>query len=785
MFKHNLLLAFRKFKRFKGTFFINLIGLSTGLACTLLIYLWANDELQKDNFFENDSQLFQVMENRVQAQGIWTAQSTSGVMADLLMKEMPEVQYAAHATWVNEGTLSVGENDVRAGGHYTGAEFFNIFSYEILQGDRQKLLADKNSIVISEALAMRLFNTTENVLGRSVIHQHEHEYFVSGIMEVPSNSSLQFDFVLSMEKFKDIIGADNFHWRSTAPFCYVLLKPGTNVDAFNKKIADYVRVKTNNEVTHRTPFIRQYSKAYLYGKYENGVVVGGRITYVKMFSIIAVFILVIACINFMNLSTAKASRRLKEVGIKKAVGAQRKTLVAQYLGESLLLTFTSLIIAVFLVLLLLPKFSIITDKQLTFSLSPQVILVFIGIALFTGIISGSYPSLYLSHFNPATVLKGKVNSSFGELWARKGLVLFQFALSVIFIVSVLVIYKQIEFVQSKNLGYNKDNVIYFGMEGKTRDSRETFLSEIRNIPGIVSASTIAHDMTGHNSGTYGVVWEGKNMEDKTEFENVAVDYDMMETLGMEIVEGRNFLRDFGSDSAAIIFNEAGIKFMGMTDPIGKTVKLWGEDRKIIGVVKDFHFESLHKNIGPLFFRLEPSSTGLYMARIETGKEKETIERLQSFYQKFNPEFTFDFEFLDEQYRSQYAAEQRVSILSRYFAGLAIVISCLGLLGLAAFSAERRLKEIGIRKALGASVTGILYLLTSDFTKIVLVAIVIALPVSYLVVSNWLETFAFRIPLGPWYFVGAGIIALLIAALTVGAQAFKAANINPSKCLRDE
>jgi putative ABC transport system permease protein len=785
MLRHNFLLAFRNFRRFKSTFIINLIGLSSGLACTLIIYLWAKDELEKDNFFQNDSQLFQVMENRVQAHGIWTAQSTSGVMADLMMKEFPEVQYAAHTSWVSESTLSVGASDVRAKGHYTGVEYFNIFSYEILQGDRRKLLTDKNSIVITEDLAMRLFNTTENVLGRGVVHQHDHEYFVSGIMRVPANSSLQFDFVLSLERFKDMIGAHNFNWGSTGPFCYLLLQPGTDVDAFNKKIADYVRVKTNNEVTHRTPFIRSYSKAYLYGKYENGVVVGGRITYVKMFSLIAIVILIIACINFMNLSTARASRRMKEVGIKKAVGAQRKTLIVQYLAESITLTFSSLIIAIILVQLSLSQFNAITDKHLSLTPSLEIIGAFLGIELFTGIVSGSYTSLYLSHFNPAAILKGKVQGKFGEIWARQGLVVFQFSLSVILIVSVLVIYKQLDLLQSKNLGYNKHNVIYFGMEGKTQDSRQTFLSELRNIPGIVNASTIAHDMTGHNSGTYGVVWEGKNMDDKTEFENVAVDYDMIETLGVEVSAGRSFSRDFGSDSTAIIFNEAGIKFMGMTDPLGKTVKLWGEDRKIIGVVKDFHFESLHKNVGPLFFRLEPNNTYLYMARIEAGKEKETIERIRSFYQKFNPEFTFDFNFLDEEYRLQYAAEQRVSVLSRYFAGLAVVISCLGLLGLAAFSAERRLKEIGIRKALGASVIGILYLLTSDFTKIVLVAILVALPLSYLIVSNWLEGFAFRIPLGPLYFVGAGTIALLIAILTVSAQTFKAANVNPSECLRNE
>jgi putative ABC transport system permease protein len=785
LFKHTLVLIYRSFKRFKGTFLINLVGLSTGLACTLLIYLWANDELQKDNFFEKDDQLFQVMENRVQAQGIWTAQSTSGVMAELLVKEMPEVEFSAHTTWSEEVTLSVGENDVRARGNFVGVDYFNIFSYEVIQGDRRKVLADKNSIVISEDLAMKLFNTTENALGKSIIHQRDHEYIVTGIMKIPENSSLQVDFVLSFDRYVEIRGKDNFSWRSTHPFAFVLLKKGTDVDQFNKKIADYVRTKTNNEVTHRTLFVTPYSKAYLYGKYENGVQAGGRITYVKLFSIIAIFILVIACINFMNLSTAKASGRIKEVGIKKAIGAQRKTLVVQYLGESLLLTFISLGFALVLVQLCLPQFNEITEKELSMDLGLNVILFFMGISLFTGIIAGSYPALYLSHFNPAAVLKGKISSGIGEVWARKGLVVFQFALSVIFIVLVLVIYKQIEFVQNKDLGYNRDNVISIKMEGKARENRETFLSEIRNIPGIISASSTGSNLTGHNSGTYGVEWEGKNPEDKTEFENIAVDYDMMETLGVELVDGRAFSRGFASDSSKIIFNEAGIKFMGLTEPVGKTIKLWGEEREIIGVVKDFHFESLHKSVGPLFFRLEPSSTYLFMAKIEAGKEKETIERLQTFYQKFSPDFTLDYKFMDEQYRAQYAAEERISILSRYFAGLAVLISCLGLFGLAAFSAERRLKEIGIRKALGASVSGIIYLLTGDFTKIVFISIVFALPLSYFLTKNWLESFAFKIELEIWYFLGAGIIALFIAGLTVSMQAIKAASVNPSKCLRDE
>jgi putative ABC transport system permease protein len=785
MLKHNLLLAIRNFKRFKGTFFINLIGLSTGLACTLLIYLWASDELQKDNFFKNDSQIFQVMENRVQDYGIWTAQSTSGNMAELLVKEMPEVEHAIHTTRVEEVTLSLGESDVSAKGLFAGVDFFKIFSYDIRQGDRNKVLADKNSIVISEELALRLFQTLDGVIGKGIIHQHDHEYVVSGIVSVPKNSSLQFDFVLSFERYVEIRGKENFNWHNTHPFTYILLKPGTDVGQFNKKIADYVRFKTNNEVTHRTLFVRPYSKAYLYDKYENGVQAGGRITYVKLFSIIAVFILLIASINFMNLSTAKASKRIKEIGIKKAIGAQRKALIYQYLGESIVLTLIAFGISIILVQLALPQFNQITEKYLTLSPDPVLWLAFTGIALVTGILSGSYPALYLSHFSPATVLKGKINSSLGELWARKGLVVFQFTLSIIFIVSVVVIYKQIDFLQNKNLGYDKDNVIYFRMEGKMRENREAFLAEMRTVPGIRSASSTSHTMTGHNSGTYGVEWDGKNPNDKTEFENLAVNYDVIETLGLQLVAGRTFSPDFSSDSASIIFNEAGIKFMGLTEPIGKTVKLWGEERKIIGVVKDFHFESLHKKIGPSFFRLEPNATHLVLTKIEAGKERETIARLSDLYKRFNPDFLFDFKFLDEQYRGLYAAEERISILSRYFAGLAVLISCLGLLGLAAFSAERRLKEIGIRKALGASVSGIIYLLTSDFTKMVLIAILLALPASYFIVSYWLESFAFKVTLSAWYFISAGAVALFIAGATVGSQAMRAARVNPSRCLRDE
>jgi putative ABC transport system permease protein len=787
MLRHNLLLIYRNFKRFKSTFFINLLGLSTGLACTLLIYLWVKDELNVDSFFENDDRLYEIMEHRVKTDGIWTAYTTSGPTAETLVNEMPEVAYAAAVGRVGKSTVSVDDTNLREVGKPVGTDFFRIFSHTLLVGEKDKVLADKNSIVISDALAIRLFKTTENIIGRTIDLDHELQLHVSGIFKkMPGNASDQFDFVWSFEKFKEgkewLTG-----WGSTSALTYVLLKKDASVAAFNEKIKDLVKKKTDNNVTHRTMFAKRYSEIYLYSKYENGVLVGGRITYVKLFSVIAVFILIIACINFMNLSTAKASRRIKEVGIKKAVGAGRRTLISQYLGESLLLSFLSLMVALLVVDIALPHFNTITNKSLTLDFDSNLILAFTGIALFTGIIAGSYPALYLSGFNPATVLKGKINTVVGELWARKGLVVFQFSLSVIFIVSVLVVYKQIVYVQSSNLGYNKYNILYFGREGKLWDAGtlESFLAELRNTPGVAGASTLNHDFTGHMSGTYGVKWEGKDPDDATEFENFTVNYDVIEMMNLKMAEGRTFSQQFGSDSSKIIFNEKAIAFMGLKDPIGKTVQLWGQDMQIVGVVKDFHYESLHENLKPVFFRLAPQDTHIVMTRLAAGREKETLDQIQKLYLKFNPGFIFEYTFLDAEYQAQYAAEQRVAILSKYFAGLAIFISCLGLFGLAAFTAERRLKEIGIRKVLGSSELGIIFLLSGDFTKMVVLAVVIAIPASYLLITYWLGGFAYRIPLTWWYFALGGLLALLTAWLTVGTQAIKAARVNPAKCLKDE
>lgn len=785
MIKHNLTLIYRNALRAKSFFLINLFGLAVGMACTLLIYLWVRDEINKDKFNENDHRLFQVMSNQ-QYDEIVTFPNTQGLLAETLEAEIPEIESATATTWVNSFTLSIDDHSVKADGFYVSSNYFKTMSYPLVAGQKEQVLTDQNSIVISRELAIKLFSTEKDVIGKTLEWQHEKSFQVTGIFDKVPSSSLQFDFVLSYEQFK----LDNkwiLDWGNSGPYTYVTLREGSSVEEVNVKIKDFVKGRPgDDEKSTNTFFLRPFSDSYLYSRYENGKIAGGRIEYVRLFSIIAVFILLIACINFMNLSTARASRKAKEVGIKKSIGAIRQSLVIQYLSESLVTALVALLIAALAVWTLLPSFNLITSKHILFLLSDYELLFWmIGIALFTGLLAGSYPAIFLSGFKPTDVLKGVMKGSWSELWARKGLVVFQFFLSVVLIVSVLVIYKQIEFVQTKNLGYNKDNLIRMPIEGKVASSLDAFLNEVKRIPGVVNASSLAHTLTGTRNSTNGLTWEG-NEEEKILFEYMRVNYDVIETLGVELTDGRSFSKDFPTDTAAIIFNEAAINAMGLQDPLGKVIKLWDKrESKIIGIVKDFHFQSLHDAVTPLFIILRPDDTRNVMIRLAEGKEENTLKSLGEFYSSFNPGFTFDYQFQDVQYARLYAAEQRVAFLSGCFAVIAILISCLGLFGLANFTAERRLKEIGIRKTLGSSSKSIVLLLTGDFTRMVLLSIVLGLPFSYWAVTQWLAQFAFHIELSIWYFLIAGAIAMLIAWLTVASQAIRAAHVNPVNCFRTE
>ena len=784
MIKHNILLFLRNVIKYKSSFLINITGLSMGLACVLLIYLWVNDELNVDKFHENEDRLYRVIIHVPDGETIKTWKETSGLMSELLIEELPEVEYAtavAPPSWFGKISLSAGEKNIKADGQYVEKDYFNIFSYDLVQGNEDQVLSDKNSIVISENLANKLFNTTANVIGKVIKLEQDKQFQVSGIFKnPPANSTVQFDFALSFDFLADKTPWVK-SWGSTGPEVFAVLHKETDIKQVNDKLAMIIKKRFENSTI--VPALVPYSEDYLYGNYENEVKSGGRIKYVRLFSIIAVIILMIACINFINLSTATASRRLKEIGIKKTVGARRNAFVFQLLNESILMSLMAMAIALLIVILFLPQFNEIVEKHLTLNFNISFILAILSIALLTGFVAGIFPALYLSGFNSVSILKGKLNGSIGELWTRKGLVVAQFTLSILLIVSVLAVFRQVEFVQKQNLGYERDNIVHFKVEGKIKDQLETFISEVKNIPGILNASATTHDMVGHN-WSVGLNWEGKDPNNQTRFQVIGANYGLIETLGMEMITGRSFSRDYGTDDIGIIFNETAIKSMRLNDPIGKAIDFYGE-RRIIGIIKDFHFKSLHEPIEPLFLYMDPGSAKKIMLRIQAGKERKVIESLQKFYQTFNPGFPFEYQFLDENYQALYNSEQRVATLSRYFAGMAILISCLGLLGLTAFTMDRRRKEIGIRKVNGAKISEILTILNKDFVKWVAIAFIIACPIAYYAMNKWLENFAYKTMLSWWIFALAGVLALGIALLTVSWQSWRAATRNPVEALRYE
>jgi len=798
MFKNYFKIALRNLLRDRQFTFLNLMGLAIGLACAFLIYLWVSDERSVDKFNEKDNRLFVMMKNSPNSDGtIYTHEHTQGLLAQSMANELPEVEYAVAVRQADIGVVTAADKHIKATPRFVGKDFFNIFSYRIIEGNKNSPLSDKYGVLLSDKLSLKLFNTTKGVIGKTIAWEGNSEfnavYKVAGVFEAPpSNATDQFDFLFPMDVFLTKEAEDVAFWGSNSMSTYIVLKKGIDANQFNKKIKDFTKEKIKKLYKDKDGvkwegdlFIQHYSERYLYNRFENGVQSGGRIEYVQLFSIIAIFILIIACINFMNLSTAKASRRIKEVGIRKVVGARRGTLVLQYMGESVLMAFLSLVIAIVLVAAFLPAFKEITGKNIVLNFNTGFVLTLLSTTLFTGIISGSYPALYLSGFKPVLVLKGKLNISTGESWIRKGLVVFQFSISVILIISVMVVYQQMKLIQTKNLGYSRDNIIHFSNEGKLRTDLEPFLAEIKNIPGIVNASSMDGNMTGNYSqGGSWINWEGKNPHEGLEFEGLDMDYGMMELLGLQMKEGRMFSTKFGSDSSSVIFNESAIVAMKLKNPVGKIVDVWGKNKKIIGVVKDFHFESLYKKVSPFFFRCYQNNGNVFV-KIKAGKERETLARLENFYKQFNQGLPFEYKFLDDDYQALYSSEQRVSVLSRYFAGIAIIISCLGLFGLAAFTAQKRQKEIGIRKVVGASVSNVVMLLSKDFLKLVLIAVLIAFPLSWWVMHRWLESFAYRVPISAIIFIIAGGSIILITLLTISFQSIKAALANPVKSLKTE
>ena len=788
MIKNYFKTAWRNLLQNKTFSLINIFGLALGMTCSLVIMLWLNDEMKKDKFHQNGKRLYRVMENQFYSGNVSTFDATPGILAENIVKDIPDIQMASQMLWEEEPLFTVDNTYDKEKGRYVEKDFLPMFSFKLTKGDPATALARPDAVVISKKLADKYFKGQDPV-GKMIRIDNTDNVVVTGVLdEIPKSSSLTFDFLMSFEQWRKRNDWAK-DWGNNGPRCYVMLAPNTSVDKANAKIKNYI--KTKNKESNVNLFLQNYGESYLYSDWENGKQNGGRIEYVKIFSIVGIIILIIACINFMNLATARSLRRAREIGVRKVVGAGKRQLIGQFIGESLFVSFLAICISLLIVMLLLPSFNTLTEKHLSLDFTdPSFLLLLLGLVLVTGIISGSYPALFMSSLKPIIVLKGLLKFKPGATYFRKALVVFQFALSIILILGMIVIYRQIDFIHNKNLGFAKEDLLYIPLEGELQKTYPTFKEQLLKQPGIKYVSSAQSNPLEVGSSTSGVRWPGKDTTKLILFSSNPITYDYIKTMGIQLVEGRDFSTDYSLDTMNYLVNEAAAKKIGYKDPVGKELTMWGDKGMIVGLMKDYHHNSLHVPIEPLILRLHKMSWGgnywgNVIVRTEKGKTKQAIASMEKLYKQFNPGFPFKYYFTDDEIANRYKAEYTVSKLSRYFAFLAIFISCLGLFGLVTFTAEQKTKEIGIRKVLGASVTGIVGMLSKDFLTLVVIAAVIAFPVAWLAMHRWLNDFAYRVNIGWWVFVIAGVVALLIALLTISFQSIKAAIANPVKSLRTE
>lgn len=792
MLRHYFKTAWRNLKKNKIFSVINISGLALGIACSLLIFLWINDERSTDNFHEHKKEIYQVYERNFSDGKVDANYATQGLLADELKRQISEIKYTSgFEKCTAPGTLSVfssQDKNIKKDGYFASNDFFKMFSFPVIAGSRDNALNEPNTIAISKDMAIYFFQTPQNAVNKSVRLNNENDLKITAVFEnIPGNSSLQFDFIRCWNDFiKENKWTSN--WGNTDPQTFVQLNPGAASGQVESKIKDFVyRYQQKDKSFIMELGLQKFTDKYLHADFKNGRPDGGRIEYVSIFSIVAIFILIIACINFMNLATAQASGRSKEVGMRKVAGAYRSSLIIQFISEALVFTFFAVVIALSITTLALPYFNTLTGKHI--SLPVQDWKFWISIFLFmciTGIISGSYPAFYLSSFDPIKVLKGKTQFNGGAVFIRKGLVIFQFALSILLVAGMIVIYKQMDFIQTKNLGYDRENLLYIPIEGTMTKNYSTFKTEALKISGIVNVSKMRNSPTQIEHHVTGISWLGKPSGLTVPFADGVVGLDFVKTLHLKLQDGRDFSDSFGNDSTSYILNETAVNKIGWKNAVGKTITFGSHQGTVIGVLKDFHFNSLHQNIEPLILRLDENwPWGNILVRVQAAKTKNVINELGALYKKMNPAFPFTYQFSDEEFSKLYKSESVVSRLSDCFAFIAVFISCLGLFGLSAFSAAQRIKEIGVRKILGASVSDILVLLYGNFLKLICIAMLIAFPLAWIVMNNWLKDFAYRIDISIWYFVFAGAITLFIAFVTIGHQALKAARANPAKSLKTE
>ncbi|MEP6949775.1 MAG: ABC transporter permease [Ginsengibacter sp.] len=808
MFKNYFKIAWRNLLRNKTFSIINITGLAIGLCCFLLIALYVLDELSYDKFNLNADRIYRI-NSFIRFGGTDLNMSLSSDMTgQVLKKDYPQVEqytriFSPGSKLIKKGNVYINEQNVAN----VDSTFFDVFTFPAIDGNTSTALNEPNTVVISESAAKKYFGNT-GAIGKTVETNDNGKtlYKVTAVIkDMPHNTHFNYDFLFSMKNVAYKWGqftSHNFH-------TYLLLTKGTDYKAFEKNfnayinkyvlpyVQQFVKMKSMDEFK-RAGNRLEYSlipltKIHLYSDLSYELAPNGNIQFVYIFSIVALFILVIACINFMNLTTARSANRAREVGIRKVLGTERKELILQFLTESTLMVILSLIIAVGTTSLVLPLFNTVANKSMTLGslFSPLILPLLIALPFVVGLLAGIYPAFYLSAFKPIEVLKGKLKLGGKSSGLRSVLVVFQFATSIFLIIGTIVIYKQLYYIQTKDIGFKKEQVLIINDVYVLNNNAMAFKNDVLQMNGVLSATIsgfLPVDHTNRNNRSYST---GAAIDTKNGFnmEDWVIDYDYIKTMGMQIIKGRNFSKDFGSDSGAVIINEETAKVLGYDDPIGKKIYTSDGDNKsisfnIIGEVKNFNYESLRQNIGTLGFFLG-NNTGLESFKVNASNINNLLIQVEKKWKAMAPGTPFSYRFLDDSFNSMYRSEQRVGKIAMIFSVLAILIACLGLFGLATFVAEQRTKEIGIRKVLGASVQGIVQLLSKDFIIMVGIAFVIATPVGWYFMHRWLQEFAYRIDIGWWIFAVAGITALFIALVTVSFQAVKASLANPAISLRTE
>lgn len=789
MLKNYLKITWRSLLRQKAFSLINIIGLAIGMASAALILFWVQNEFSYDQFHTKKDRLYQVYNRSVFDGKLWCWGTTPKIMAKTLKQDYSQIEEVTHTTGGNF-LFTVGEKRLNIDGMFTDQGFLNIFSFPLVSGNQSTALKNNNSIVITEKLSKKLFGN-DNAMGK-VIKIDSNAYFtVTGVMkDLPNNTLFNFEYLIPWTYLKKI-GGDDPNWGNNSCQTWALVKPNVTEEAANKSIINITR--THSNVKDIDVFLHPARKWRLYSNFDQkGHVSGGRIAIVKTFSIIAAFILLIACINFMNLSTARSEKRAREVGIRKVVGALRGSLISQFLGESILVAFISGAFALLIVQLSMSGFNLLTDKHLFVPYgNPWFWLASIGFIVFTGAISGSYPALYLSSFRPVSVLKGTVKAANALITPRKLLVVVQFTFAVVLIICTIIVRQQLQYAQDRDTGYKKNNLVYVMMTGNMDKHFKLIKNELLSSGAASAVSKTSAPVTKGWSDSWDFLWAGKDISKKIDFNVFNTDGDLAKTMGLKIVEGRDIdAKNYPTDSTAILLNEAAVKIMGFKNPIGQIVKR-GEapnyqELQVVGVVKDFILQSPYEPIKAMIIQGPKSWFNVIHFRLNnTNSTADNLKRAEKVFKKYNPDYPFEYNFIDQDYAKKFGDEQRIQTLAGLFAGLTIIISCLGLFGLAAYMAQNRIKEIGVRKVLGASVLGVTALLSKDFLKLVFVSLFIASPIAWYFMSKWLGDYNYRISISIWVFVSAALVTIVISLITISFQTIKAAIANPVKSLRSE